>query len=267
MIIAEGRDVLRHDFHSHSLQSACGIHTVVEILEIAAQKGAETVNICDHGNAAGRKMNFGVITNRKRTPMEVRVAAGSLPVTVRLLAGIEANILDDGDTDLPLVKMESANHQFALISGGFHSYAKELKRRKDPHANFDALIKYVSRYPIDILTHPCIGTFPLPVRELVQLAKEHRFALEVDNTNLVVGKTNLELLQQMIEEARAQEVTLLCNSDGHTWHELFECGAVRAIVEDEMNLVLEEVFPINFGAWEQVCNRFPSICSRMEGRV
>ncbi len=53
MIIADGRDVLRHDFHSHSLQSACGIHTVAEILEIAAQKGVETVNICDHGNRLG----------------------------------------------------------------------------------------------------------------------------------------------------------------------------------------------------------------------
>jgi len=267
MIIAEGRDVLRHDFHSHSLQSACGIHTLVEILDIAAQKGVETVNICDHGNAAGREMNFGVITNRKRTPMEVRVAAGSSPATVRLLAGIEANILDDGDTDLPLVKMESASHQFALISGGFHAYAKDLKRRQDPHANFDALVKYVARYPLDILTHPCIGPFPLPVAELVQLAKKHRFALEVNNTNLVVGKTNLASLQQMIEGALAQDVTLLCNSDGHTWYELFECGAVRALVEDEMNLVMEEVFPLNFGAWEQVFNRFPSICHRVEGRV
>jgi len=266
MIIAEGRDVLRHDFHAHSLQSACGIHTVVEILDIAAQKGVETINICDHGNASGRKMNFEVIANPKRTPMEVRVAAGFPPVTVRLLAGIEANILDDGDTDLPLVKMEEgAGHQFALISGGFHSYAKDLKRRKDSQANFEALFKYVARYPIDILTHPCIETFPLPVVELVQLAKEHQFALEVNNTNLVVGKTNLESVQQMIEEAHAQDVMLLCNSDGHTWHELFECGAVRALVEDEMNLVLEEVFPLNFGAWEQVCNRFPRICSRVEG--
>ena len=45
MIIAQGKDVLRHDFHTLSLQSACGISTKVEILEIAAHKGVETVNI------------------------------------------------------------------------------------------------------------------------------------------------------------------------------------------------------------------------------
>ena len=132
MIIANGRDVLRHDFHTHSLQSACGIHTVTEILEIAAQKGVETVNICDHGNAAGRTMNFGVIANRKRTPMQVQLTTESQPVTIRLLAGIEANILDNGDTDLPLSKMDSSSHQFALISGGFHSYAKSLRQERNP---------------------------------------------------------------------------------------------------------------------------------------
>jgi putative hydrolase len=267
MIIADGRDVLRHDFHSHSLQSACGIHTVAEILHIAAQKGVETVNICDHGDAAGRKMNFGVIANRKRTPMQVRLSVGAQPIVVRLLAGIEANILDDGETDLPLTKMVSSSHQFAMISGGFHSYVKELKQWKDPYANFEALSKYVARYPIDILTHPCIESFPLPVVDLVKLAKENQIALEVNNTNLVVEKTNLDLLQQMIEEARTQDVTLLCNSDGHTWHELFECGAVRTFVEDAMNLVMEEVFPLNFGEWEHVCTRFPRIYSQVEGSV
>ena len=263
MIIAEARDVLRHDFHTHSLQSACGIHTVVEILDIGAQKGIETVNICDHGSAAGRKMNFGVIANPKRTPTQVQVATGKPPVTIRLLAGIEANILDNGDTDLPLADMETTN-QFALISSGFHPYARDLKRRKDPQTNFEALLKYVERYPIDILTHPCIKSFPLPVEELVQMAREYEFALEVNNTNLVVGKTNLNALRQMIAEAQAQNVTLLCNSDGHTWHELFECGAVRAVVEDSMDLVMEEIFPLNFGDWEHVCKRFPRICGREE---
>ncbi len=259
MIIADGRDVLRHDFHSHSLQSACGIHTVAEILEIAAQKGVETVNICDHGNAAGRKMNFGVIANRKRTPMEVPVSTSSQPVKIRLLAGIEASILDDGDTDLPLKKMDNSSHQFALISGGFHSYAENLKQQKNSRTNFEALSKYVERYPIDILTHPCIESFPLPIVDLVELAKEYRFALEVNNTNLVVKKTNLILLQQMIEEASSQNVTLLCNSDGHTWHELFECGAVRAFVEGHMKLSMKELFPLNFGDWEQIRKRFPRL--------
>ena len=100
MIIAKGKDVLRHDFHTHSLQSSCGMHTVAEILEFAAQKGVETVNICDHGAAAGRKIIFGVIADPKRTPAEVQISTGGQLSLIRLLPGIEANILDDGKTDL-----------------------------------------------------------------------------------------------------------------------------------------------------------------------
>lgn len=259
MIIVEGRDILRHDFHTHSLQSACGIHTVIEIMDIAARKGVETVNICDHGSAAGRNMNFGVIANPRRTPRLSQVAVEGKAVPVRLLAGIEANILDKGNTDLPLSKLEGSSHQFSFISAGFHSYASELKKLHDPQANFDTLVRYVEQYPIDILTHPCIATFPLPITELVQLAKQHHFALEVNNTNLVVEKTNLDLLQKMIEEGLAQEATLFCNSDGHTWYEMFECGAVRAFVKDRLHHEMEEVFPLNFGPWEDVVDRFERI--------
>lgn len=266
MIIVEGRDVLRHDFHTHSVQSACGMHTVAEIMSIAARKGVETVNICDHGSASGRNMSFGVITDRRRTPMQVPVAMDEVSVPLRLLAGIEANVLDDGGTDLPLRGMASGKYPFAVISAGFHAAASGLKEGNDPQANLEALHNYVTHYPLDILTHPCIKTFPLPVVELVQLAKQYGFALEVNNTNLVVEKTQLDMLGEMIEESLARGVTLLCNSDGHTWHEMFECGAARVFVEDRLNLVMEEVFPINFGPWEQVVDRFPRIFNCAHGK-
>lgn len=260
MIIAEGRDVLRHDFHTHSVQSACGIHTVAEIMSIGAMKGVETVNICDHGSASGRNMSFGVITDRRRTPMQVQVEKTDKSIaSLRLLAGIEASILNHGETDLPLHEMANGRYPFALLSAGFHSTAPELRKHKDPQANLDALLKYVVSYPLDILTHPCIKTFPLPVVELVNLAKRYGFALEVNNTNLVVEKTNLVMLEKLIEVGLAEGVTLLCNSDGHTWHELFECGAVRAFVEGRLNCVMEEVFPFNFGTWEELVKRFPRI--------
>ena len=255
MIITEGRDCLVHDFHTHSVQSGCGMHTVDEILTYAAQKGVESVNICDHGSAAGRKMNFGVIADPRRTPMEVEIDLGG-PMRfpkVRLLAGIEANILDDGSTDIPDKATVAPNFQFHLVSAGFHSYAKELKAAKDPERNFKALVKFVGDNPyLDILTHPCIATFPLPTEKLIALAKDYDFALEVNNTNLAVNKTNMGLLKEMILLALREGVTLLCNSDGHTWYELFECGLVRAFVEGEMGLKMKEVFPLNFGPWEDV---------------
>lgn len=264
MLIAQGRDVLRHDLHTHSVQSACGIHTTTELLQIAAQKGTRTVNVCDHGSASGRSVNFGVLADPRRTPRTVRIALGPQEVPVRLLPGIEANILHGGDTDLPLSAMERGTARFALISAGFHGSAARLKENKDPEANLAALRAYVRRFPLDILTHPCIKPFPLPAAGLARLAHEHGFALEVNNTNLALGKTDLCRLPHMIDEARSRRVTLLCNSDGHTWYELFECGAARAFVEGRMGLDMEQVFPLNFGSWRQLCDRFPGLDMEQE---
>ena len=261
MIVATGKDVLRHDFHTHSIQSKCGMHTILEILDIAAQKGAETVNVCDHGKASGRNLYFGVVANRKRTPMDVRVSIETRSADIRFLPGIEANILDGGETDLNLERIERFEYQFSLINAGFHSSAEKLKQWKNPHANFEALSKYVEKYPLDILTHPCIKHFPFPIEDLVKLAKENHFALEVNNTNLVLKKTDLELVRQMIEAACTYGVTLLCNSDGHTWHELFECGAVRSLVEGQMNLIMEDVFPMTANdGWHSFCIRSKQRC-------
>jgi len=247
-MVIKGRDVLPNDFHTHSVQSLCGMLTVMEILRVAASKGTRIVNICDHGMEAGKKMNFGVIGNPLRTPdvVEFHDSRCSAPIHVSLLAGIEANILDDGSCDLPSGTLKSSSHKFKLVSAGFHSYAKELKAMRNPYANFEALQTYVSNNPLDILTHPCIDTFPFPIDDLIQLALEYDFALEVNNTNLVVSKTNVPLLREMIEKAHNAGVDLVCNSDGHTWYELNECGAVRALVEGEMGMNMADVFPLNF---------------------
>ena len=260
LLIANKRNVLRHDFHIHSLQSSCGMHSILEILQIAANKGVETVNISDHGNALGRQMNFGVITDLKRTPRRIIIPINFFKrVKIRLLAGIESNIGDEGETDLPVNKKNKPIHNFSLISAGFHSNAKLLKSQRNAQNNFNALSKYVEKFPLDILTHPCIKSFPLPIKDLVQLAKEYNFYLEVNNTNLVVGKTNCKMLMKMIEESLSHGVTLICNSDGHTWHELFECGAVRNIVEGNMKLMMEDIFPLNFDNWEKVSQSFPNL--------
>ncbi|MGC9326860.1 MAG: hypothetical protein ACP5I1_04440, partial [Candidatus Hinthialibacter sp.] len=56
----------------------------------------------------------------------------------------------------------------------------------------------------------------------VELAKEYGFALEINNTNLRVNKTDLTQLEQMTELALEHQVALVETSDGHTYHEIGE---------------------------------------------
>jgi putative hydrolase len=219
--------VIRNDLHVHSVQSFCGFHTVLEIAQIAIRKGVKLVNVSDHGSGLGKLMNFGVITDKRRLPNPVTLPDGS---SITILRGIEANIMDvDGNTDIP----EKFVPRFDLISIGFHYCG--LPEHGSEADNTRALVNVIKRYPIDLITHPCISTYPLDMPTIIELSKEYGFALEINNTNLRVEKTNVDKLKQMIELAIDQGVTLVETSDGHTYTEIGENEKVEQLL-NEMGL-------------------------------
>lgn len=214
--------MIRNDLHVHSVQSFCGIHTVLELAQIAAKKGIRLMNVSDHGSDSGRRMNFGVLVNKNRLPNPVTAPDGS---SVIMLRGIEANIQNRaGETDIPAKLI----HRFDLISAGFHFFG-ELGGGKE-RENTEAAVNAVLKNPIDILTHPCIKTFPLDLPAIVDLAAEKRFALEINNTNLREKKTDLERLKTMIRLAVDKKVRLVENSDGHTYHEIGENAEIEELL-------------------------------------
>jgi len=206
--------VIRNDLHVHSLQSFCGFHTLLEIAQIAARKGMARVNVSDHGEGLGRAMNFGVVVDKRRLPDPLILPDGS---SITILRGIEANIMNaEGDTDIP----QKLIPKFDLISAGFHYCG--VPQYSSEATNTCALQNTLKKNPIDLLTHPCIDTYPLDIPAVVDLADQYGFALEINNTNLRVGKTNLRKLEQMIALALESKAVLVETSDGHTYYEIGE---------------------------------------------
>jgi putative hydrolase len=222
--------MIRNDLHVHSIQSMCGLHTLLEIVEIAASKGMRLVNISDHGSALGKEMNFGVLTDKRRRPEKISSSRGKV---ITVLAGIETNILDiNGKSDFP----QNLVNRFDLVSAGFHHPIG-----KSAADNTTALENYLARYPLDILTHPCIATFPHDLERVVTLSLECGFALEVNNTNLRVGKTDVEQLEQLIHLARESGAMLVENSDGHSFFEIGENDKVEELLK-RLRIDGDEVF-------------------------
>ena len=203
--------MIRNDLHVHSIQSMCGLHTLLEIVEIAARKGMRLVNISDHGSAAGKKMNFWVLSDKRRRPEKINSSQGKI---ISVLAGIETNILDiNGNSDFP----QRLISKFDLVSAGFHHPIG-----KSADDNTKALENYLAQYPLDVLTHPCIAAFPQNLDKVVALSLEHGFAMEVNNTNLRIGKTDVKQLEKLINLARESSAILVENSDGHSFFEIGE---------------------------------------------
>ena len=222
--------MIRNDLHVHSIQSACGLHTLLEIVEIADRKGMRLVNISDHGNALGREMNFWVLSDKRRRPEKISSSRGKI---ISILAGIETSILDiDGNSDFP----QKLTSRFDLVSAGFHHPIS-----KSADDNTTALENYLAQYPLDILTHPCIATFPHNLEKVVALSLEHGFALEVNNTNLRTDKTNIKQLEKLINLARESGAILVENSDGHSFFEIGENDKIEELLK-ELRIDGDEIF-------------------------
>lgn len=222
--------MIRNDLHVHSIQSMCGLHTLLEIVEIAASKGMRLVNISDHGKALGKEMNFGVLTDKRRCPKKISSSRGKV---ISVLAGIETNILDiNGNSDFP----QALISRFDLVSAGFHHPIGQ-----SASDNTTALENYLAQYPLDILTHPCIATFPHDLERVVALSLERGFALEVNNANLRVGKTDVKQLEKLIRLARESGAVLVENSDGHSFFEIGENDQVEELLK-RLQIDGDEVF-------------------------
>jgi len=206
------------------------LHTLLEIVEIAAGKGMRLVNISDHGSAAGKKMNFGVLTDKRRRPEKISSSGGKI---ISVLAGIETNILDiDGNSDFP----RELVGKFDLVSAGFH---RPIGQSADD--NTTALENYLAQYPLDVLTHPCIANFPLHLEQVIALSLEHGFALEVNNTNLRVEKTDVTQLEKLINLARESGAILVENSDGHSFFEIGENDKIEELLK-QLQVNGDEIF-------------------------
>jgi putative hydrolase len=223
--------MIRNDLHVHSIQSACGLHTLLELASIAAAKGMRGFNLSDHGPASGRSMNFGVLADTRRLPETMERHGAS----VRIWRGIEANLLTlSGDTDIP-----ADNARFDLISLGLHG-SFQLAGQFDQARNTEALLTAMARHPVDMLCHPCIRAHPLDVDAVVERAAQLGVLLEINNTNLRLGKTDVAALERMILRARELGAALVETSDAHVYTELGENEQVEAVLS-RLDLVGDEV--------------------------
>ncbi len=88
---------------------------------------------------------------------------------------------------------------------------------------------------------PCIATFPLDTETLVDLSVKYGFALEVNNTNLRLNKTDVNRLKDMIDLALAKGAPISEDSDGHTLDEIGENEQITKLLKT-MGLNGDDVF-------------------------
>jgi len=235
------------DLHTHTRYSRSPVHhhakgTVAENVQAAARQNIG-LGIAEHG--PGHAL-FGVrVKEYPRLRADIDAANAAMGKKVALL-GIEANLMGaDGKTDFDLLPIKPdfclmGYHKGANIQGkaGVRLMIPALLRPKACRILMtDAVIRALSRYPIDVLTHP--GEYvPIDLAAVAKAASELGVVLELNSKHPLSVKD--------IHIALSEGAHFILSSDAHVPENV---GAVRAALAEAERAQIPKERIVNAGCY------------------
>jgi len=199
------REDLRGDLHSHSTWTD-GRASIEEMARAADAAGLEYLAVTDHSQRLA--MVNGLTPERLREQWR-EIGAVQSRVKVRLLRGIEVDIMEDGALDLPDDILAELDWVVASVHYKLSQPHDELTRR---------LIRAIQNRNVDVIGHPT-GRILVDEREpsrfdfheVVRAAAGEGCALEVNSQ-----AQRLDLIDTNCMAAKQAGVKLVISSDSHS---------------------------------------------------
>jgi DNA polymerase (family 10) len=198
-------DQIRGDLHAHTTWSD-GRQTVEAMGRAARDRGYEYLAICDHTPAVGAVR--GLTPDDVRRQGEEIAAANETLAPLRVLRGIECDILPDGRLDLPDDVLAELDWVQASVHGGQRMARGEMTKR---------VLEALGNPSVRCLSHPTgryINRRPenaLDLEQVYEAALERGVALEVNGLPL-----RLDLSGAHAHDAVRAGVSLVCSTDAHS---------------------------------------------------
>ncbi len=191
------------DLHTHTVNSGHAYSTLTENVTAAVAHGLKAIGITDHGPALPGGAHDYHFWNLRVLPDEMD--------GVRVLKGIEANIVDDkGTLDLDNDALKALD----VVLFGFHPKcgfeSDDIKR------NTTTLIRAMSNPLVHVVVHPGNPWFPVDPEKVVEAAAEYNVLLEMNNSSFVLSRPGGQDLSRDIGRAvfeSGQDIIL--GSDAH----------------------------------------------------
>ncbi|MFA5515417.1 MAG: phosphatase [Desulfuromonadales bacterium] len=162
------------DLHIHTVASGHAYSTVNEIAQEAARKGLRLIGLTDHGPALpGGPHLYHFLALRFVPP----VLHG-----VRVLRGVEANILGGGNLDLP----EGVLAKLDLVMAGFHEGCGFSGRGIAD--NTKAVLQTMDNPRVKIISHPGNPNFSFDYEAVARHGAETGTALEINNASFNISR-------------------------------------------------------------------------------
>ncbi len=164
------------DTHVHSVASGHAFSTVGEIAAVACKRGLEGVAITDHGPALPGGPHLYHFMSLRFIPPFID--------GVRMLRGVEANILDAGKLDLE----ERVLHELDIVLAGLHEGCGYSGASVPEHTR--AMLQAMEHPEVDIISHPGNPAYRVDYVAIVEQAVRTGTALEINNASFSVSRKN-----------------------------------------------------------------------------
>ena len=192
---------LKGDVHMHTVETD-GKNTIEEMAEAAKARGYQYMAITDHS----KNLAFANGLDDKRAVEHIaRIrAAGKQIEGITIFAGIEVDILADGDLDLS----DDVLAQMDLVIASIHSVFDQDQTER--------LLKAISNPNTSMIGHPTgrkqlvRDSYKLDIHTILAAAAKHKVAMELNSY-----PERLDLNDVHLRQAKQQGVKIVINTDSH----------------------------------------------------
>ena len=190
------------DLHVHTVASGHAYSTLKENLIAAREKGLEIVAITDHGPGLPGGPCLSHFSYLRVLPRQDE--------GVEILAGVEANIFEDGSLDVPDNYLERMD----IVLAGFHP---PCFNGGSVAENTRAMINAIKNPLVDIIVHPGNPQYPIDLEEVIAAVREYDTILEINNNSLSDGvrKGSKENCILIARELARWNLPVSIGSDAH----------------------------------------------------
>ena len=195
---------IQGDVHMHTVETD-GRNTIEEMAEAAKARGYKYMAITDHS----KNLAFANGLDDKRAVEHIaRIHAANEKIDgITIFAGIEVDILADGDLDLS----DDVLAQMDLVIASVHSVFNQESAKMT-----ERLIKAISNPNTSIVGHPTgriqlrRDSYPFDMHAVLTAAAQHKVAMELNSY-----PDRLDLNDVHLRQAKQHGVKIVVNTDSH----------------------------------------------------
>jgi DNA polymerase (family 10) len=195
---------IRGEVHMHTVETD-GRCTIEEMAEAAKERGYTYIAITDHS----KNLAFanGLDDTRALQHMARIRAANDAFGGITIMAGVEVDILPDGELDLS----DSVLEQMDVVVASVHSAFNQ-----EPQQMTDRLLRAIDNKNVGILGHPTgrlllkRDAYPFDMDAILQTAAKNKVAMELN-----AYPDRLDLNDVHLRMARERGVKIVINTDAH----------------------------------------------------